>query len=201
MDPNDFETVVKLNEKEIEVLGNLFAQYFVRCHSEPQPVDCSSQSALLRKILDARTAQIIEARAAGKSKAPEQTPDAQRPLPFGGKPGELVPTVDPDDIKSVWKLGKEAEVRGAKAIGDSIIMQACKPGANSGAVFYRTSLLWTMNHIAPEQLALFTRDGQPDDAVFRAAAKVPTEWMGAGVVRQGPPFDVNEFLKLCGETA
>lgn len=63
---DDFETVVKLNEKDIEIIGNMFAQYFVRCNSEPEPVDCSRQSALLRKILDTRTAQIIEARASGK---------------------------------------------------------------------------------------------------------------------------------------
>jgi hypothetical protein len=41
--------------------------------------------------------------------------------------------------------------------------------------------------------------GAQDDAVFRAVAKVPAEWMGVGIVRQGPPFDVNEFLRLCGE--
>ena len=56
-----------------------------------------------------------------------------------------------------------------------------------------------LSRLAPEQLAQFTRDGQPDDAVFRAAAKVPTEWMGVGIVREGPPFDVNEFLRLCEE--
>lgn len=199
MDPNDFETTVTLNEKEIEVIGNVFVQYFLTNPSEEGVV--SPQSALLKKILDTRTAQIIEARAAGKLIEPEQTPDTQgRPLPFGGKPGEPVPTVDPADIKSMWELGKVAEARGAKAIGGPIVRQACKPGADTGAVFYRTSLLWMMNQMAPEQLAQFTRDGQPDDALFRAAAKVPTEWMGAGVVRQGPPFDVNEFLKLCGET-
>jgi hypothetical protein len=77
--------------------------------------------------------------------------------------------------------------------------QVCKPGADIEAVSYRASFTWLISRIAPEHLARFTREGQPDDAVFRAAAKVPAEWMGVGIVRQGPPFDLDEFLRLCGE--
>ena len=56
-----------------------------------------------------------------------------------------------------------------------------------------------MSRIVPEQFAAVTKDGQPIDAAFRAAAKVSAEWMGVGVVRQGPPFDMNEFTAaLCG---
>jgi hypothetical protein len=51
----------------------------------------------------------------------------------------------------------------------------------------------------PEQFAAFTKDGQPIDAAFRAAAKVPAEWMEVGVARQCPPFDMNEFTRLCAE--
>ena len=64
MDPNGFETIVKLNEREIEVIGNVFVQHFLKNPSEPDAV--SPQSALLQKILDARHNQIIEARAAGR---------------------------------------------------------------------------------------------------------------------------------------
>jgi len=123
------------------------------------------------------------------------------PPQFGGKPGEPVPAVDPDDLKSVWQIGKDAETHGAKAVGDVIFKQACKPGADATAVFYRASSIWMLTQIAPELLVRFTRDGQPDDAVFRAAAKVSAEWMGVGIVREGPPFDVNEFLRLCDEGA
>lgn len=56
-----------------------------------------------------------------------------------------------------------------------------------------------MTQIAPEHLARFMRNGQPDDSVFLAAATVPAEWMGVGIIRQGSPFDANEFLRLCGE--
>ena len=122
------------------------------------------------------------------------------PLPqFGGNPGEPVPVVDPEDLKSVWQLGKDAAARGVKAVGDVIFKQACKPGADATAVFYRASLIWMLTQIAPELLVRFTRDGQPDDVVFRAAATVPAEWMGVGIVREGPPYDVNEFLRLCEE--
>jgi hypothetical protein len=85
------------------------------------------------------------------------------------------------------------------AVGLDLMKQACKPEADIQAVSCRASLLWMMSQIAPEQIAPFMRDGQPDDSVFRAAAKIPVEWMGVGIVREGPPFDVNEFLRLCGE--
>ena len=64
MDPNDFETVIKLNERDIEIIGNVFVQYFLNNPGQPDAV--SPQSALLQKILDARQNQIIEARAAGR---------------------------------------------------------------------------------------------------------------------------------------
>jgi len=195
MGPNDFETTVTLTEKEIETIASVFHCYFGQNESPGGVV--SPQSALFVKILHAREAQIAEAWAAGKLKAPEQTPDTQRPLPFGGKPGEPVPAVDPEDLKAVWQIGKEAEARGVKAIGDVIFKQACKPGADTGAVYYRATSIWMMDRFAPEPLAQFMRDGEPDDAVFRAAAKVPMEWTGVGIVQTGPPFDVNEFLKLC----
>jgi hypothetical protein len=37
-----------------------------------------------------------------------------------------------------------------------------------------------------------------DDAVFQVAAPFPMEKMRTGVVRQGPPFDVEEFVKRIG---
>jgi hypothetical protein len=73
------------------------------------------------------------------------------------------------------------------------------PGANIPAVGYRTTLIWMMTEFAGEQIAPFLQNGKPTNGVFRAAAKIPLEWMGVGIVRQGPPFDVNEFVRLCGE--
>lgn len=63
---HDFETVVKFNGREFEIIGNMFVQYFVRCTSETPPTDYSLQSALFKKMFSARESQIIEARAAGR---------------------------------------------------------------------------------------------------------------------------------------
>jgi len=43
------------------------------------------------------------------------------------------------------------------------------------------------------------KDGQLDDIVFREAAQIPMEFMGAGVQRQGWPFDVDELLRRIGD--
>jgi hypothetical protein len=126
--------------------------------------------------------------------------EAPEPPRFGGEPGEAVPAVDAEDVKTVWQIGRDAQANHAGqnvAVGADLMKHACKPGANIEAVTYRSWLVGLMARIASEQLARFTRDGQPDDAVFSAAAKVPAEWMGVGIVREGPPFDLNEFLRLC----
>ena len=122
---------------------------------------------------------------------------------FGGKPGEPVPAVDPEDLKTVWQIGRDAQVHWGKkvAIGADLVKRACKPGANIEAVMYRSWFVRLTAEIAPEQSARFTREGQPDDAVFRAAGKIPATWAGVGIVLKDAPFDVNEFLRLCGEEA
>jgi hypothetical protein len=84
------------------------------------------------------------------------------------------------------------------AVGIDLMRRACRPGTNIESVSYRAGFLWMMSYIAPED-PRFTRDRQPDEAVFRAAAMVPAVWMGVGIVREAPPFDVKEFLWLCGE--
>jgi hypothetical protein len=130
--------------------------------------------------------------------------ESQRPTSpqFGGKPGEPVPEVDPEDLKALWQLQRDVEKQhpGQQvAIGLEVAQHYCKPGADMQAIGYRVSFLWLGTQITPEQFAAFTKDGQPTDAAFRAAAKVPAEWMGVGVARHGPPFDVNEFMRLCAE--
>lgn len=123
---------------------------------------------------------------------------------FGGKPGEPVPEVDPEDVKIAWQFGKDAQDRhpgGNVAIGFEVMKRVLKPGADIPAVGYRSMLIWLTSQIAPGQLERFVQDSQPNDSVFRAAAKVPLEWVGEGTPRKGLPFDMNEFLRLCGETA
>ena len=48
-----------------------------------------------------------------------------------------------------------------------------------------------------ETIAALMKDGEFADAAFGAIAKVPMEWMEPGVIREGPPYDFNQFLKLC----
>jgi len=129
--------------------------------------------------------------------------DKKIPPPFGGKPGEPVPEVDPDDLRTVWEMNRELQARspGGGAIDIDIFEQACKPGANVHATLYRSNLFWIVSMIAPAQWAMVTKDGQPTNAAFCAAAKVPMEWMGVGIVRKGPPFDVEQFVRLCAESS
>ncbi len=127
--------------------------------------------------------------------------ESHEPPPFGGKPGEPVPTVNPEDVKTAWRITKDADARHPGknvAVGIDVMRRACRPGTNIESVGYRAGFLWMMSYIAPED-PRFTRDRQPEEAVFRAAAIVPAVWMGVGIAREGPPFDVKEFLRLCGE--
>jgi hypothetical protein len=139
----------------------------------------------------------------GLQSAIEKFADDPMPFPkFGGEPGEPVPEVNPEDIKATWQFQREIEARNPGqqvATGMGLVEQLCSPGANIPAVGYRAALIWMMTQFEPEKIAPFLQNGQPTDGVFRAAAKVPMEWMGAGIVRQGLPFDPNEFVRLCGE--
>ena len=83
-------------------------------------------------------------------------------------------------------------------MGMDLAEQICKPGADIQAIGYRAGMLWILSQIARERFSRFTKDGHPIDAVFRAAATVPIEWMGEAITTRAP-FDVDEFLRLCGE--
>jgi hypothetical protein len=122
---------------------------------------------------------------------------------FGGEPGGLVPEVDPDDVKSAWKIQADAEAKNPgklAATGGGLLKRACKPGANIEAIGYRAAVLLMIRHIAPEQWARLAEKNEPTESAFRAAAKVRLEWMAPGVARQSPPFDAGEFFQLCGLT-
>jgi hypothetical protein len=127
--------------------------------------------------------------------------NAMKPPLFEGMPGEPVPQVDPEDLKTLWQKQQEIQARHPGqlvATGVGYAQQICKAGADIQAVGYRVNLLWLLSQIAPTQFAAFLRDGQPIDAAFRAAAKVPAAWIGEGITGQAP-FDLEEFLQLCSE--
>jgi hypothetical protein len=121
---------------------------------------------------------------------------------FGGKPGEPVPQVDPDDLKAVWEV--QTSHPGERAIGISVLEQTCKPGADVKAVAYRAmnlgllTLLFQQN-LAPWLAPWIKADQRLDDAVFRIGAKIKMEWMEVGVPQNSVPFDINEFRRLLDE--
>ena len=66
------------------------------------------------------------------------------PLSFGGNPGEPVPEVDPDDLKTVWQETRDLQARHPgqnAAIGLEPMKAKCKPGANLEAVAYRSFMI------------------------------------------------------------
>ena len=120
------------------------------------------------------------------------------PPPFGGKPGEAVPEVDPGDVKTVWQMGRDlqANLPGQRvSIDFGVLKAACKPGANIEAAWFRASVISVIDHVPLPQCAELTKDGY-SEAIFRVAAKIPMEWIGP---RPGTrqPFNLAEFLRLC----
>ena len=114
------------------------------------------------------------------------------PPSFGGKPGTPVPEVDPEDLKVVWEVCKQM---GPGAAIDTIIFERlCKPGADVQAVCHRSRMLCLVAMLIQTQQLAPNKDGTLDMKVFKAAAKVPLEWMETGVVKE---FDVESFFKLC----
>jgi len=123
----------------------------------------------------------------------------EQPPHFGGNAGEPVSQVDPDDLKAIWTFMEDSPANAAFATGVGLLQRVCKPGADIEALSYRAMMLNVLTRHAGEQLAPWSEDGRLDDQVFRAAARIQMKWMGVGIVRQGLPFDVNEFVRLCGQ--
>ncbi len=121
------------------------------------------------------------------------------PPNFGGEPGTSVPEVEPEDVRAVWEQGRDLPARypGQQvATGGCVLESICKPNADIQAVAYRAGMLSLMTSFAAQQLEPWTKDGQLDDAIFRATAKARMEWMRVGIVRKGFPMDMDEFLRL-----
>jgi len=120
-----------------------------------------------------------------------------QPPRFGGEPGTPVPQVDPEELRKVFEHGREvAKERPNTAIGVSIYEHMLgKPQDYVLAVCYRARILGLIAICAKDVLPL---PPVSEEALFRATATVEMEWMAPGVVRQGPPFDWERFLQLCG---
>ena len=122
---------------------------------------------------------------------------------FGGKPGEPVPQVDPDDLKAVWEINHEVQTShpGERVVGISVLEHACKPGADVKAVAYRAMNLGLLTLLFQQKLAPWLApwikaDWRLDDVVFRIGAKIKMEWMEVGVPQNSVLFDIDEFRRL-----
>ncbi len=113
-----------------------------------------------------------------------------------------VAAVDPADLKAVCGFMREAQARAPAGQQTSIDGRAfgnvCSPGADAMAVWYRASMLGLLQMMQGDLLMPWLHNGELDDAVIQVAATFPMKNMGVGVVHDGLPFDVEEFVKQIG---
>jgi hypothetical protein len=115
---------------------------------------------------------------------------------LGGKSGQPVPQVDPDDVKAVWAVHEDVARRhpGKQVgIGKGMFEHVCKPDADIAAVVYRAGMLRMLLQNGDENLTPWMNGEEPGDVLFRAAAQTGMEWIGEEL-RHGWPFDLDEFL-------
>ena len=120
------------------------------------------------------------------------------PPRFWGAAGSPVPAVDPIDLKAVWDIHEDVRRQhpgGQVGVGISVMEHACSPGADIGAVTYRSGMLELLLIVPGDLLAPWRHGNQLNEAVFRVAARIPMEWLETGAPRQSFPFDVDAFLQ------
>ena len=87
-----------------------------------------------------------------------------------GIPEGPIPPVDPSDLRRVWEMQRELQARTpGQQIGISVDFyeRACSPGANVGAVWFRTAMLGMLEMLG--MLAPWIHDGVVADTVFKVA--------------------------------
>lgn len=112
--------------------------------------------------------------------------------------GDEVAAVNPDDLRKVCKMINDVQAYNpgqGVILNNEMYARVCSPAANVMAVWYRASMLGLLQMLPEPPLAPWTHHGGLDDAVFQVAAAFPMKNMGVGVVHEGPPFDMQEFLK------
>jgi hypothetical protein len=113
-----------------------------------------------------------------------------------------IPAANPADLRTLWKLQKDLEAQyGAQGVIMAVGLDqqgVLSPGANFGDVFYRLSWLRHLQILSEAGHLSFPwiHDCEPDDAVFKALAIVPMTGRRPGVTYAGPPFDVEELIRL-----
>lgn len=112
---------------------------------------------------------------------------------FGDDGPEDIPSVSPDDLRNVWTMMRDVPgQQGSVSIDNRMYESRCSPGANVMAVWSRASMLDLLNKVGV--LSARLHNGEFDDAVFQVAATFPMKRMKIGVVHNGLPFDVKEFV-------
>lgn len=106
---------------------------------------------------------------------------------FGGlRDGDRVPVVDPPDLRRVWEFYRfvvaayprpAGSVEGAHSAEPTLgfhadlIAEQCNPGANAGAVLFRTGMIGLL--LKHRLLAPWQHGTRIDDAVFQVGATFP----------------------------
>jgi hypothetical protein len=124
-------------------------------------------------------------------------PDAHRWTAFFTTSG-AVAAVNPTDLRKVWAMVRDVQVRAGgqhASIDHRMFRRVCSPGADVATVWYRASMLGILQMLSGEVLTPWTHDGELDDAVIQVAASFPMKKMEVGMVQEGPPFDVQEFVR------
>jgi hypothetical protein len=115
----------------------------------------------------------------------------------GGRENEPVPAVDPVDLRRAWSVFQDLQLRRPNeqvAIGLGAFACVCSAGADLGAVSYRAAMLQLLcRRLDP--LSGWLRDGKLANVVFEIAATFRMKYLREGTVQQGPPLDVQEFMK------
>ena len=108
-----------------------------------------------------------------------------------------VPPVETSDLKALWKLGQELRLEFPEpaviSVSQPRFTRVCSPGANVLAAWYRAGSLGAI----AEHLGMLSPD-VPEairDVVFSLAARFPMKAMEPGVVYNGLPLDMEEFVK------
>jgi len=115
----------------------------------------------------------------------------------GGSEQCPVPVVDPIDLRKAWDVFQDVQVRrpGEQvAICLTSFERVCSHGADIGAVTYRAAMLQSLcKHL--ELISARLGDAKLADGVFDLAATFPMEYICDGMVHQGFPLDVQEFIR------
>ena len=120
-----------------------------------------------------------------------------------GNPGDPVPTVDPADLATVWRVGQEAEAHAREiglkpgqtiGVGMEVYKAACQPGADVRAAWFRFTMTQALGLMEHQELAHLDQNEQLRDAVFKVAARFPMRWVGEGRL-DGLPYDAEAFVR------